>query len=92
LDKTRAVARLSALAAQAQGGTHGMVIGTVLDALTGGLKEPQPPKPTTQPLPWQQLMTDPEKSGDEGGIPVKSSIDEITKGANTLFRKLLKKD
>lgn len=92
LDKARVVGRLSALAAQSQGGAHGMVFGTVLDILSGGLKEASPPKPTTQPLPWQNLMTDADGDNTPKILPpVSAPIDEVTKGATKLINKILKK-
>ncbi len=92
LDKTRAAGRISALTAQAHGGPEGLVIGTVLDILSGGTKEASPPQPTTDPLPWQNMMVDTEESSS--GIPkspLKAPMDEITKGASSLLKTLLNK-
>lgn len=100
IDKSKAVARLSALVAQSQGGPHGLVLGTVLDIATGGLTEESPPKPTTSPLPWNSLMEEPKETD---GNPVKEAnkeineqidkvipIEQIGKGAGKLIKKLLK--
>lgn len=97
IDKAKAVARLSALVAQSQGGPHGLVLGTVLDIATGGLSEESPPKPTTDPLPWNNLMD--ESSETESGNKEKKvenkiekviPIEEIGKGAGNLLKKIFK--
>lgn len=54
LDKRKAAAKISTLIAQDQG-THGMLIGTILDIASGALTETPPPPPTTDPLPWEVL-------------------------------------
>lgn len=100
IDKSKAVARLSALVAQSQGGPHGLVLGTVLDIATGGLTEESPPEPSTNPLPWSHLMEETTNSDSESQAGLKNSskselekvipIDEIGKGAGKLIKKLFK--
>lgn len=85
LDKTKAAARLSALVAQSTGGPQGAVIGTVLDIASGGLTEPSPPQPTTNPLPWAALMKDKPSSEKKTLKP----LDEVGKGASSLLKKII---
>jgi hypothetical protein len=54
IDKTKATAKVSALVAQNQGTPHGAILGGILDLLAGTYGEKAPPKPTTQPFPWEQ--------------------------------------
>lgn len=56
IEKAKAAARLSALVAQNQGNAHGLLIGAFLDIAGGTLAEEKPPAPTTNPLPWADLM------------------------------------
>lgn len=94
IDKTRAVARLSALVAHNQGGPHGAVIGTVLDIATGGLTEGHVPPPTTNPLPWSNLLKDADvreqypKHDHRESKP--KSIEDIGKEASTVIKKFFK--
>lgn len=53
IDKTKAAAKISALIAQSQGGSKGMVLGAVLQIAGGGLSDEKTPAPTTNPLPWK---------------------------------------
>lgn len=94
LDKTKAAARLSALVAQAQGSTEGFVLGTVLHIAGGALSENPAPKPTTQPLPWNNLLEDKqeENTSSPKDKPSKNStVEEIKKGAGSLLKQLLQK-
>lgn len=52
IDPVKATARISSLVAQSQGGTPGLILGTILGIAGGSLKEDPVPEPTTQPLPW----------------------------------------
>ncbi len=52
IDKTKATTRISALVAQAKGGIRGKIFGSVLQMASGDGLDPQPPPPTTSPLPW----------------------------------------
>jgi hypothetical protein len=52
IDKSKAAARISALIAQSKGGSHGLLLGTLLEIAGGGLTEEQVPASTTNPLPW----------------------------------------
>lgn len=94
IDKAKAVARISALVAQSQGGAEGLFIGTFLDIASGGLTEKAVPNPTTNPLPWQNLMD--EKSGTESaeGKPKDNNnlnpINAIEKGASSLLKKIFR--
>lgn len=94
IDKTRAVAKISALVAQSQGGTEGLVLGTVLDIASGGFAENSVPSPTTDPLPWADMLKDAQssetntKEDKKNGIP--NPINEIEKGASSLLKKIFR--
>lgn len=96
IDKSKAVARLSALVAQSQGGPQGLVLGTVLDIASGNFAEESPPAPTTQPLPWSAMMD--ETNNQTNSItPVEEikkivPIEKIGKGAGSLLKKIFKRD
>lgn len=97
IDKTKAAARISALVAQARGGAHGAVIGTVLHIASGGLTEGSAPKPTTQPLPWEKMLQDASSnttnsSGDASDADTSStnSTDAIKKGASSLIKQFFR--
>lgn len=96
IDRSRAIARISALVAQSQGGPQGLVIGTFLDIASGGLTENAVPSPTTNPLPWQDLMKDQPKAKDDGTNPSSEDkasgnpLKEIEKGASSILKKLFK--
>jgi len=88
IDRTKAAARLSTLVAQSQGGPQGFVIGTVLDIATGGFTESPPPAPTTNPLPWSQLL---ENTPESEKKPSESSpIEDIGKEATSLIKQLFR--
>ena len=89
IDKTKAVARISALVAHSQGGPHGMVLGTVLDIATGGLTDAPIPPPTTNPLPWSDLMKDTESNSNPVN-QVTKPIEDIGKGASSLLKKFFR--
>lgn len=96
IDKTKAIARISALVAQSQGGAEGLVLGTVLDIASGGLTENAIPSPTTNPLPWSNLMQDGDSqreanhsSGHERKT-IPNPIEEIGKGASSILKKIFK--
>lgn len=95
IDKTKSAARLSALVAQSQGGPEGLVIGTVLHIASGGLTENPVPKPTTNPLPWSDLLT--EEKGqessqkDQTSTKDKNPLKEIKKGAESLLKNIFNK-
>ncbi|MEI8365747.1 MAG: hypothetical protein WCF65_04940 [Parachlamydiaceae bacterium] len=91
IDKTKAATRLSALVAQSHGGPQGTVIGTVLDIASGGLTEGTPPPPTTNPLPWAALMKEKAPTENHSSDKKKrSTLDEVTKGASSLLKQILK--
>lgn len=102
IDKKKAVARISALAAQAQGSKEGKLLGKLLDVVTSDNQDPWPPSPTTTPFPWQdQLTEDPlaEQSVNEEPIHSharqkkkshkKEILKEIEEGAASFLRDLL---
>lgn len=93
IDKAKAAGRISALVAQSQGGPQGLVLGTVLDIATGGLNEASPPSPTTNPLPWANMMQEEASSGgkkDKGEGKIPNPIDEIGKGAKNVLKNIFK--
>lgn len=99
LDSTKAAARLSALIAQSEAGPKGQLIGKVIDVASDVIsKEPVPP-PTTNPLPWQNLMEEgePEKTQSENSPQsttqeeVDRSLHQLKKGAKKLLKELLPK-
>lgn len=53
VDKKKAIARISSLAAQMHGGDKGKLLGNILDMVLSEKGESYPP-PTTQPFPWQE--------------------------------------
>lgn len=56
IDKAKALARISVLMAQSQVDSKIKILGNVLDIATSGLEGTQTPKPTTDPLPWQNKI------------------------------------
>ncbi|MBA3957995.1 MAG: hypothetical protein H0X51_06350 [Parachlamydiaceae bacterium] len=62
IDRAKATARISALVAQDQGSSAGLVIGTVLNIAGGGLTEDKVPAATTNPLPWGPLKSEASES------------------------------
>jgi len=95
IDKTKALARISALVAQSQGGPQGLVLGTVLNIASGGLAENAIPAPTTNPLPWSELLNESPSSEQVNQInPDQENkinpIKEIQKGASSIFKKIFR--
>jgi hypothetical protein len=87
IDSSKVMGRLGSLMAQSSGGPEGFVIGTVLDLANG--KDPQVPPPTTNPLPWQGLMTEKESSSTKpthGVNPVNAIRKEASKLLKDIFR------
>lgn len=89
IDKNRAIARISALVAQSQGGAEGLVIGKVIDIASGGLTENSVPPPTTNPLPWSDLMGE-ESSNNSLEKKIVNPIEEVGKAATSIFKKIFK--
>ena len=91
IDTRQATAKITALAAQQQG-PQGMLIGSILNLASGSFKEDsEPPPPTTQPLPWQNMYeetasNDPKQVQDVVMDPIK----EVGKGAANLLKNILK--
>jgi hypothetical protein len=99
IDKAKAAARISSLVAQGQGGPHGLVLGTVLDIASGGFRDGSVPNPTTQPLPWANMLEESSSAASPGGDQPanqekpktpKTPMDQIQKGAGSLIKKLLR--
>jgi hypothetical protein len=96
IDKSKATAKVGALLAQIQGSPQGLLIGGVLDLLTGGFFEEGIPPPTTQP-PWITETT-PQKTQQQQQIqpeqeaPLKQLFKGIEKGAKNLLKKKNKKN
>ena len=98
IDTAKATARISSLVAQSQGGPHGAVIGTVLDIASGSLAENSVPKPTTDPLPWNDLLKDEQKEKSEESRTavsplddqMKGALEEVGKGAGKFLKKIFK--
>ncbi|HEV8052821.1 MAG TPA: hypothetical protein VGP47_10025, partial [Parachlamydiaceae bacterium] len=97
IDKTKAIGRISALVAQSQGGAEGLVLGAVLDIASGSLTENSIPSPSTNPLPWSNLMQNSEVSAPEQregtnpeGKSKPNTIEEIGKGASSLLKKIFR--
>lgn len=66
IDKPTATTKIGALIAQAQGGPKGLVLGAFLSIASGALTEKGPPKPTTTPLPWENMLK--KETHDEAEI------------------------
>lgn len=94
IDKAKATTRISALVAQNQGSPQGYIIGTVLGIAGGSLTEEEPPKPTTNPLPWESIMIKDKKIASQEASPKKhksnNPIKVIEKGAIQLLDNIFK--
>ena len=94
IDRTKALARISSLVAQSQGGAEGLVLGKVLDIASGGFAEGAAPSPTTNPLPWAELMQDnasnDSKSAEESKKTTPNPLNEIEKGASSILKKIFR--
>lgn len=88
IDKSRAATRIAALTAQAAGGPHGLVLGTVLGIASGVFSDPKPPAPTTDPLPWADSLGD-ESSEDSGVQQGTNPIKGLEKGLEKGLKKFL---
>lgn len=87
INMAQATARIAAITAQQEGSVPGKIIGTLVDAASGGLKDGKTPPPTTEPLPWSitpdtQTEASPEEKTD--------TIKEIGQEAGNLIKKLFK--
>ena len=89
IDKGKAAAKITALIAQGQGGTKGLLLGGVLDMIGGGLGDDKVPPPTTQPLPWKVGID--EETGSDATQPqkkekaLKNPFKHIEKEASSLL-------
>lgn len=99
IDKAKAAARISALIAQNQGGSRGLLVGTFLEIAGGGLSDEQVPEPTTNPLPWGTIKPSPaQKKPNEQKVDSaqdtkkkkkkKNVEDHIQEGASTIIKNL----
>ena len=86
IDKPKATAKVGALLAQLQGSPQGLVIGGVLDLISGGLTESGVPQPTTKPIPWETEEEQKQRE-ERPHTPLK----KIFKGAENGVKSLLKK-
>ena len=78
LDKAKATAKIAALIAESKGSPEGVLLGNVLELLSGSFKEEAPPPPTTTPLPWE--------SGEEEPTPQKQKpLKALLKGLEKAF-------
>lgn len=93
IDKTRAAARITALVAQNHGSREGVVIGGVLDLLSGGRDEAVPPP--TGPIPWATEKRTSQIAEEEPGVSAETETEskqphekiknKIRKGASRLL-------
>lgn len=93
IDKSKAAARISALVAQSKGGSHGLLIGTLLEIAGGGLTEEQVPAPTTNPLPWsltvqEQSASNSESSQSHNGFSHDESTSKTKKKSRSKSKQL----
>lgn len=54
IDTKKAATKVASLVAHAKGGAEGVLLGSIVDIVTGNFSDKKPPKPTTTPFPWQQ--------------------------------------
>ncbi len=80
LDKSKATTKIGALVAHSQKSTHGSILGAVLDLASGGLTDDKPPRPTTQPFPWEkQTEADRQKRLNEENAKEEKAKDKKAK-------------
>lgn len=79
LDKAKATAKIAALIAESKGSPEGVLLGNLLQLLSGSFKEEPAPPPTTNPLPWDS----PEEKREESKS--KQQVKDLLKG---LLKKL----
>lgn len=91
VDRTKAAARIAALAASMTATPQGLALGAVIGLASGSLTEEKAPSPTTQPFPWQ------EQNGNTGDSPPdeqkkrsKNPLKLIKKGAENLLETFLR--
>lgn len=89
IDKVKATAKISALAAQTQG-PQGVLVGGLLDLVGGGLHEKKAPPPTTDPLPWEEAFREDASTMRSEEINRLIPLKAIEKGASSLFKKLFR--
>lgn len=88
IDKAKATARVTALVAQSHGSKEGIMIGGVLDLLSGGGKEDAVPPPSG-PLPWDHGKTVAEQPTEQPGASVQSQGFDVNKVLKDGTKKLL---
>jgi hypothetical protein len=97
IDRKRALARISALLAQSQGSVEGFILGSVLE-IAATEKDPLPPPPTTNPLPWKDLFQTEaeaapikeEKKHKKNKEKNKDPLKELEQEASSLLQQLIK--
>lgn len=89
VDTTSVSAQVGSLLAKQQGGPEGILLGAVLDIAHNSLTDGKIPSPTTNPLPWSELLAKTTEKPEQKAA--KSSLNkEIEKGAKGLLKNLLK--
>lgn len=88
IDKSKSAARVASLIAHAHGGPEGLIIGGLVDILTGAVGDKKLPKPTTSPLPWDEGKTETNGNTEEE-MPKSENL--IEKGAKEIFKFIKKK-
>jgi len=88
IDKAQIAARISSLIAQTQG-ERGELIGSLIDIASGLTKSKAPP-PTTDPLPWEEEMPEPQEAAPSKK-PRSSREKELEKAGKSLIKNLFGK-
>lgn len=91
IDKAKAAARVTSLVAQSKGGASGMIIGGVLDLLSGGMNDSHI-RPPTSPPPWETEADRVSSSASESTAQplAPTPLDKIQKGIERGASKLFK--
>ncbi len=82
IDSSKAMTKIGSLMVKQNGGPEGLVLGTVLDLANG--KEAKVPPPTTNPLPWHEMVSSSPKETRSSN----DSLKDIKKGATKLLKGL----
>lgn len=89
INMAQASARIAAITAQQEGSVPGKIIGTLVDAASGGLKDGKTPPPTTDPLPWS-ITPDSTTKAQATTKQKKDPIKEIGQEAGNIIKKLFR--
>ncbi|MDB2613812.1 hypothetical protein N9Y92_01475 [Chlamydiales bacterium] len=84
IDKSKATARVASLIGQSRGSPQGLLIGNLLELLTGSFKEEPAPPPTTNPLPWENTKQKKEKKSS----PIKSFLKTLKNETQSLIQQI----